>query len=76
MGFDYIESAANFITFNTGEFNTAALNDRLLRKGVIVRPLANYGLNSWLRVSIGVEQENAFFLQQLAAVRDEMLDGT
>ena len=56
-------------------FDTVALNDRLLKKGVIVRPLANYGLDNWLRVSIGVEQENAFFLQQLEAVRDEMLGG-
>jgi histidinol-phosphate aminotransferase len=31
----------------------------LLKQGVIVRPVGNYGLPQWLRISIGLEQENA-----------------
>jgi histidinol-phosphate aminotransferase len=37
-----------------------------LRKGVIVRPVANYGLPNHLRISIGTQAENQFFLKVLA----------
>ncbi len=47
----------------------ARVNVALLRRGVIVRPVANYGLPQWLRVSIGTEAENAAFL---AALPDAM----
>jgi histidinol-phosphate aminotransferase len=32
---------------------------------VIVRPVGNYGLHEWLRVSIGLPQENSRFLAAL-----------
>ena len=35
---------------------------RLLRFGIITRPVENYGLNDWLRVSIGNMAENKRFL--------------
>ena len=37
----------------------------LLRRGVIVRPVANYGLPEWLRVTVGLAAENARFLDVL-----------
>ncbi len=37
----------------------------LLRRGVIVRPVANYGLPEWLRVTVGLPEENAAFLHAL-----------
>jgi histidinol-phosphate aminotransferase len=39
---------------------------RLLRAGVIVRPVAGYGMPDHLRVTIGTQQENALFLKALA----------
>ena len=39
--------------------------ERLLRAGVIVRPVGNYALNGWLRVSVGLPEENAAFLAAL-----------
>ena len=42
-----------------------AVNAALLRQGVIVRPVANYGLPEWLRVSVGLPAENARFLAAL-----------
>ena len=44
----------------------AAINEALLRRGVIVRPIGNYGLPNHLRVSIGLEPENARFIVELA----------
>ncbi len=45
-----------------------SIYDQLLRRGVIVRPIDNYGMPNHLRVSIGLEEENARFLNELAAV--------
>jgi histidinol-phosphate aminotransferase len=60
-GYSPIPSQGNFLLFPVkGE--AAALYDRFLRKGVIVRPVANYGLPEHLRVSIGTAAENAKFL--------------
>ena len=67
LGFEYIPSYGNFVTFRAGD--AAAINQKLLRDGVIVRPIAGYGLPEWLRVSIGTEAENARFLQALEAAR-------
>lgn len=64
LGLEYIRSTANFLTVRVG--NAAAVNRRLLEQGVIVRPLASYGLPEWLRASVGLAQENARFLEALA----------
>ena len=63
LGLDWIPSAGNFVTFKVGD--GADVNLRLLRQGVIVRPIAAYGMPEWLRVSIGLESENARFLEAL-----------
>jgi histidinol-phosphate aminotransferase len=44
------------------------VNLALLKRGIIVRPVGNYGLPQWLRVSIGLPAENAAFLDALKAV--------
>ena len=51
------------VTFRAGD--GAAVNQKLLRQGVIVRPIGGYGLPEWLRVTIGTEPENARFLEAL-----------
>ena len=67
LGFEYIPSYGNFVTFRAGD--AAAINQKLLRDGVIVRPIAGYGLPEWLRVTVGTEAENTRFLQALEAAR-------
>ena len=63
LGLDWIPSAGNFVTFKVGD--GAAVNAALLAQGVIVRPIGGYGMPEWLRVSIGLESENARFLEVL-----------
>lgn len=63
LGLEYIPSFGNFVAFRVGA--AAAIYRRLLELGVIVRPIANYGMPDWLRVSIGLESENAKFLTAL-----------
>jgi len=38
------------------------VNLALLKRGIIVRPVGNYGLPKWLRISIGLSEENAAFI--------------
>jgi histidinol-phosphate aminotransferase len=63
LGLQYIPSHGNFVTFKAGD--GAAVNQKLLKQGVIVRPIGGYGLPEWLRVTIGKEPENARFLEAL-----------
>lgn len=64
LNLEHIPSVGNFVTFRVGD--GAGVNRRLLQQGVIVRPIANYGMPEWLRVTIGTEAENARFLEALA----------
>jgi histidinol-phosphate aminotransferase len=63
FGFSHIPSHGNFIAFKAGD--AAALNQKLLKLGVIVRPLAGYGMPQWLRVTIGTAAENQRFIDAL-----------
>jgi histidinol-phosphate aminotransferase len=63
LGVEHIPSHGNFVTFKVSHGGTA--NQKLLQQGVIVRPIAGYGLPNHLRVTIGLEDENARFLQAL-----------
>ncbi len=63
LGLDYIPSHGNFLTVKVGD--AARINLALLKQGVIVRPIGAYGLPQHLRVSVGLESENARFLEVL-----------
>ncbi|MFV8823586.1 histidinol-phosphate transaminase [Thauera sp. WH-2] len=63
LGLEWIPSAGNFVTFKVGD--AVGVNQALLRQGVIVRPIAAYGMPQWLRVSVGLAEENARFIAAL-----------
>lgn len=67
LGLGVIPSIGNFITFDCAR-PAQPVFDALLREGVIVRPLAGYGMPRQLRVSIGTREENGRFLQALKKV--------
>ena len=66
LGLSYIPSFANFVSFKIQ--NAAQVNQQLLKNGVIVRPIANYEMPDYLRVSIGLFSENARFLTVLTQI--------
>jgi histidinol-phosphate aminotransferase len=72
LGISWIPSYANFITVEIPRLNNqsqaGAVFQKLLREGVIVRPLAGYAMPDHLRVTIGLPSENARFLGALEAV--------
>lgn len=66
LGLSWIPSYGNFISFKVGQ-GTEVFR-RLLKEGVIVRPIAAYGMPEYLRVTTGTVAENARFLSALEIV--------
>ena len=66
LGLDYIPSVGNFVCVEVGE--AGRVYEQLLRAGVIVRPVANYGMPRHLRVTVGLADENQRFLDALKKI--------
>lgn len=69
LGLEYIPSFGNFVSFRVTD--AMGVYRRLLESGVIVRPIANYDMPDWLRVSIGLETENDKFLSAIKRILGE-----
>ena len=67
MGINYIPSQANFILFDAGK-NTLSVFKEMLKYGVIVRDMKQYGLDTFIRVTIGKPAENKRFIEALKRV--------
>ncbi len=63
LGLDYIPSVGNFITVRVGD--ASRVYGGLLREGVIVRPIAGYGMPEHLRVTVGLPEHNTRLLAAL-----------
>lgn len=63
LGSVTMPSAANFLCVHMGD--ATAANEWLLSQGIAVRPIANYGLPEWLRITIGTPEENEALLVAL-----------
>ena len=61
---EYIPSMGNFITLDLAR-PAAPVYEALLREGVIVRPIAGYGMPNHLRISIGTADENSRCIEAL-----------
>ncbi len=62
-----IETATNFTLFDLGR-DAQPVYEALLRKGVIVRPMAAWGLPSFIRVTVGKKEENIKFMMALRLI--------
>ncbi len=67
LGIDYVSSHANFILADVADGR--AVFDRLLKHGVIVRPVGGYGLPRHVRISVGLGEEN----RRLVAALEQVL---
>jgi len=67
LGLEYAKTETNHIIFNARKDSNEVFN-ALLRKGVIIRPVAGFNPNTWLRVSIGTMEENIEFIKALKEV--------
>jgi len=67
-GFKYIESYTNFITYLFDEgMDSSKIADALLKRGVIIRNLASYGMNA-MRITIGTAKQNDIFFKHFSEV--------
>jgi histidinol-phosphate aminotransferase len=71
LGVPYIPSGGNFVSIDLGR-PAGAVYESLLRLGVIVRPIGVYDMPNHLRVTVGLKEENARFLDALARVLDPL----
>jgi histidinol-phosphate aminotransferase len=67
MGIGYVPSVANFILIDVGK-NSQEVFKAMLKFGVIVRDMVQYGLANFIRVTIGTQKENQRFLRVLRKV--------
>ena len=73
-GLGYIPSVGNFICIKVGAHNeklgAAEIDEQLLRNGIIVRPVANYNMPEYLRVTVGDEAQNTRLLEALENIME------
>jgi histidinol-phosphate aminotransferase len=67
LGIKYAPSRANFILVDVGR-SAADIYQKLLREGVIVRPMTAFGMETALRITIGTPDENRRLIKALRAV--------
>ncbi|MBE9529417.1 MAG: histidinol-phosphate transaminase, partial [Proteobacteria bacterium] len=66
LGLEVVPTEANFFLIKVGDGK--GVYDGLLKQGVIVRPMASYGLCEYIRVTIGLPEENSRFIEALKSV--------
>ncbi|OQY32253.1 MAG: histidinol-phosphate transaminase [Spirochaetaceae bacterium 4572_59] len=62
LGYDYYPSQANFICIRVKR-DSRAVFDHFLDEGMAIRPLASFGLDEWIRYTIGTEDQNREFIR-------------
>ena len=71
LGLFVFPSQGNFVLVDF-ERPAKPIEDALLQRGVLVRPMGGYGLPTCLRITVGLADENAALLQALAVVLVEV----
>ncbi|HJT45612.1 MAG TPA: histidinol-phosphate transaminase [Chthoniobacterales bacterium] len=66
MKLEFVPAAANFVMVKVGD--GASVFKALLNRKIIVRPIKNYGLPEWLRISVGTMEQNAKCIAALKQV--------
>ena len=70
LGLGFVKSYANFVMVNVGDADT--INQALLEQGILVRPLAGYGLDEWLRITVGTPEDNTRLIDTLRDTLESM----
>lgn len=70
MGLEYLKTESNFLLVDTG-LDAVKVFKKLQQEGVIIRPGNQFGMASWIRVTIGTQQQNQFFIQKLKKLLNE-----
>jgi histidinol-phosphate aminotransferase len=73
LGINSLPSRGNFLLAHIGP-DAAECNEYLLRDGVIVRPVTNYGLPEYLRITVGTEAELDRLLVSMNSYRESIIN--
>ena len=71
LNFSFVESVTNFVLVKTGP-RTPYICQQLLKKGIIVRNMQTWGMNNFIRVTIGTMAENRRFIKALEKVLKQL----
>ncbi len=71
MGLPYVKSHTNFVLIDT-QRDSKEVSNRMISRGIIVRPMTSYGLPTHIRVTIGLKKHNERFINSLKQVIDEI----
>jgi histidinol-phosphate aminotransferase len=64
LGLSFVPSEANFILVRCGT-HTPQVMEGLMQKGIVVRGMTGYGLKDYIRVTIGLPEENKTVIEVL-----------
>lgn len=67
-GIKFLKTAGNFILIETGRLTGAEVFRALIKKGLIVRAMDEYGLPKHFRVTVGLPSENKFFIKEIKKI--------
>ena len=67
LGFPYIRSNGNFLLIQTGK---KPVDNTFLQNGIIVRNAGEFGLDGWIRVSVGTYEENEKVIEVLKIIAE------
>jgi histidinol-phosphate aminotransferase len=70
LGLYYVPSQTNYVLVRLGD-NAPRVNQELMKRGVIVRSMASYDMAEFLRVSVGLPEENTRFCNTLRDILQE-----
>jgi histidinol-phosphate aminotransferase len=70
LGLEYVPSQTNFVLVRVGRegLDGTMVAQEMMRRGVIVRPMAGFGLRDYVRITIGLPPENRLAVRVLEAV--------
>jgi len=67
-GIRYIDSYTNFITYLfDAPYHSSDIAEALLKRGVIIRDLASYGMNA-IRITVGTQKQNSIFFRHFSEI--------
>ena len=67
MGLEYLPTQTNFFLIKVPR-KGKEIYERMLKQGVIVRAMDSYGLANYIRINVGLPEENERFIRTLKAV--------
>jgi histidinol-phosphate aminotransferase len=67
LGLEYVRSNGNFILLNVGK-DSLWVENEFLKEGIMIRAAVEFGLPTWIRISVGTVEENVKVIKILKKI--------